>query len=130
MRAAAAAVARATAMMAAIAAALRLTAMPEPMPLVSPCMLISRGAIRSPATVPTVTPARARIIVLVTSVAPLSRLSQARLPTSAACPRDAASRRAVLIPLLPVPRRSLQRGISRQDAWPAACACTRTVSRR
>src|SRR6266566_7705111 len=69
IRAAAAAVARATARMAATAAAPRLTAMPEPMPLVSPCMLISRGAISRPATVPQVTPSRVRIIVLVTSVA-------------------------------------------------------------
>ena len=56
-------------MMAAIAAAPRLTAIPEPMPLVSPCMLISRGAISRPATVPLVTPSRVRIIVLVTRVA-------------------------------------------------------------
>ena len=61
--------ASATARMAATAAALRLTAMPEPMPLVWPCMLISRGAISRPATMPLLTPSAVRIVVLTTRVA-------------------------------------------------------------
>jgi len=64
-----AAVTSATARISAIAAALRLTAMPEPMPLVWPCMLISRGAITRPATTPPVTPSAVRIMVLTTRVA-------------------------------------------------------------
>src|SRR5262249_39573860 len=68
--------------------------------------------------------------LLVTSVAPLLRRSLARHPTCAACPQDAALGHVVLLPLLPVPRPSPQSGISRQDAWPAVCVCTRTVSRR
>jgi ABC-type dipeptide/oligopeptide/nickel transport system ATPase component len=51
-------------------------------------------------------------------------------PTCAACPQDAASRHAVRMPSLPVQRHFPRSGIARQDVWPAACACTRTISRR
>src|SRR5499427_9563467 len=94
---------------------------------------LSRRAASRPCSSPLCTrirPACYPPLLLVTSVAPLSRLSLARHPTCATCPQDAALGHAVLLPLLPVSRPSPQSGISRQDVWPAVCVCTRTVSRR
>jgi hypothetical protein len=66
-------------------------------------------------------------LLLVTSAVPESRLSQVHHPTSAACPQGAASRHAAPTCSRPVRRHSPPSSVSRQDGWPAACACTRMV---
>ncbi len=61
-------------------------AMPDPIPLVWPCMLISRGAITRPAIIPPATPIAVRIVVLTTSVAITWRgVSPMALSTPTSC---------------------------------------------